>query len=249
VHDVASFDGEVLASDAHTYDPETLAPASPLAPKEPPVEAADARYRIVVGGFGLVGSDPERGDVEEVASGHLVVQAGPCAAGGLIDFTLSSTGRFLICASNRGGLTLRDLRSPDPGEPIGWAADGGPRGEGLAVSPNDTYAVAVPVLTWGGDVPSRDSIAYYNLDRRTSVTLSRAPAPERSSANPYDVAFCGTGAVFAVSGLHELTLYRGDNGMRLTGAPAKKGGRLAFSASGRYLSRTWSGWTTVFRLR
>jgi hypothetical protein len=253
VHDNASFRGEVLASgwssdlarEEHSYDPETLAPAPPLPPE--PIDGDESGFVTLVAGLRV---ESDGGAVTDVATGRVILQVGPCAAGGFITFELSNTGRYLVCDSNRAGLWLWDLRSPHPdpapqpdSDTLLSAVVGGP---GWRLSPNDVYAVDVPVFPFAVEKPSGDTIRYYNLERRRSQSLSAAPALDRET--PYDIAFCGDGSIFAVSGEHELTIYRGSDGKRLAGAPAKKGGKIVFSASGRYLSQARSGWTTVYKL-
>jgi hypothetical protein len=245
VHDNAPFRGDVLASgwsaderEEHSYDPETLKPGPALPPE--PVDEDQSAFVTLAGGLRV---ESDSGVVTEVATRRVVLQLEhPCAAGGVIVFSLSNTGRYLKCYATRAGLALWDLRSahtePDPPPSMD--------GAGLRLSPNDVYAVDVPTFPFAVEEPSGVAIVYHNLERRTSRTLSAAPALDHD--NPYDVAFCGDGSIFAVSGEHELTVYRGSDGQRLAGAPAKRGGRIVFSASGRYISQSRSGWTTVYRL-
>jgi len=263
VRDVVAFEGNVLVGERRCYDPETLAVTPRMAkPAEPERPKKQGRYAEVAGGRGLIANtDDEAADVrlggsavvEDVATRKRLLAIDFCAAGGSWTYRLSRTGRFLICDSNRAGQTLWDLtaRHPSPDDEVTWPPDGRGGDEGLALSPNDAYAVSVPVLSWGGGLPTRASITYFDLDKHTSMALARAPNPEASApvvANPYDVAFCGDGLLFATSGEKELTVYRGRDGNRLAGALAMKGGNISFSASGQYLSQTRGAATTVFRL-
>jgi hypothetical protein len=257
VNDVARFSGESLVGQKHAYDPETLAESAPPPPPKSSNAITPSRYASVVNGVGLI-VPRERGGarVEDVTTRKSIVTVGICNAGGLWTYSLSTTGRFLICDSNRAGLTLWDLHAAHPSGDksfdFGWKD--GPVGEGLFIAPNDSYAVAVPVLSWGSYEPTRDSITYFNFDSRKSKRLAKAPDPENDvnsegeDAHPYRIDFCGTGELFAASGYKELTVYRGKDGTRLAGAPALKGGFISFSASGKYLSQNRNGKTTIFRL-
>lgn len=249
VNEEAHFTGESLEGSAHAYDPETGAAhdvgPKPIvnAPKTPP-----GRYAQVAGGWGLIWKE-EEGDakVEDVATRKKVFAFPPCTAGGTWVYALSTTGRFLICSSNRSGETFFELAR-------GAKAISDVSGEGIMLAPNDSYAVAVPVNMWGSGEATRTSITYFNLDTHKSVTLAKAahldmPTSEPTpKTNPYTAAFCGAGSLFVASADSEVVVYRGKDGARLAAAPAMKGGLVSFSQSGKYLSQSRSGKTTVFRL-
>ena len=258
VSDVGVFAGESLIGQKHSYDPETLAASErPNAPASPSKAFTPSRYSQIVNGVGLIAPDPTSdARVENVTTHQKILAVDLCNAGGTWTYSLSTTGRFLICNSNRAGLTLWDLHAAHPSKDksvdVGWAD--GPIGEGLFIAPNDSYAVAVPVLSWGSNEPTRASITYFNFDSRKSKSLAKAPDPENDvnsegeDAHPYRIEFCGAGDLFAASGYKELTVFRGKDGTRLAGAPALKGGIISFSASGKYLSQNRNGKTTIFRL-
>lgn len=260
VNDVGTFSHETLIGQTHSYDPETLKPSA-LPPTPPPEKPSTAntpsRYASIVNGVGLISSGEDSdARVEDAATHKLILNVDMCMAGGSWTYTLSSTGRFLICHSNRAGDFLWDLHAahPDSSKMVTWGANDRVADEGLFVSPNDSYAVAVPVLSWGNNEPTRPSITYFDLDSHKSKSLGKAPDPENDvgsegeDAHPYVVRFCGDGELFATSGFKELTVYRGKDGARLAGAPALKGGYISFSDSGKYLSQTRNGKTTIFRL-
>lgn len=249
VKEKARFTGETLEGATHDFDPETGAP-SPLATKPiaKPQPSTPSPYTQVAGGWGLIFKDQESdAKVEDVATKKKIMTFSGCAAGGSWVYALSTTGRFLICTSNRSGDRFYDLGHG--GKEI---KDVG--GEGIALAPNDGYAVAVPVVMWGNGEASRTSITYFNLDTHKSAAVAKAahldlptgePTPH---SNPYAVNFCGDGALFVASGDQEVVVSRGKDGARLAAAPALKGGDVSFSRSGKYISQTRDQKTTVFRL-
>ena len=249
VNEEAKFAGELLEGDAHAYDPETGA-AHPLGPK-PVVKAPPStkgRYAQVADGWGLIWNDGDaNAKVEDVATKKKSFDFTPCAAGGAWGFSLSTTGRFLICSSNRSGDSFFDLGN-------GGKELAAPSGGGVMLSPNDAYAVAFPTLLWATDQPTRASITYFDLDTHKSRDLAKAahldmPTGEpNQKMNPYSVSFCGAGTLFVASTDTEVVVYRGKDGARLAAAPALKGGQVSFSQSGKYLSQSRNGKTTVFRL-
>ncbi len=249
VNEDAQFYEETLEGGAHDFDPETgVASAHVPRPLVKPKPSAPSRYAQVAGGWGLIWKKGESdAKVEDVATRKKIMQFPACAAGGFWSYFLSSTGRFLVCAGNRGGDSFFDLEHG--GKEV---TDVG--GEGVELSPDDHYVVGVPVVMWGNGQPSRATIRYFNLDTHkshdvaTAVHLDEPNGDPNARVNPYFAAFCGDGALFAASADNEVVVARGKDGQRLAAAPALKGGVVSFSQSGKYISQTRDHKTTVFRL-
>ena len=249
VKEVAAFQDELLAGKRHVYDPETLAESPPLSAKPAPSTKTN-RYAEVAGGFGLVVADGmplvENADTQESVQKPQI----PCNAGGTFAYSLSQTGRFLICNSNRSGISVIDLRAPPPKTGFPWTE----LGEGTFLSPNDEYVVRVPVIDWGTGEPTTQDVVHVDLDSKRSKKIAPAPLQRLHEenpvlpANPYSVAFCADGSIFVASAGREVAVFRGRDGSRLASAPSMKGGTVSFSASGRYVSQTRGNETTIFRL-
>ena len=253
VHDLAHFEGDLLATQTQTFDPETLAPIGKVAP------VADERAwsegdddegpkHVVRDGheLELVTKDCRARVVDKTAKKE-VVDTFCCAAGGTLDSYFSSTGRFLVCDASRSGLVLTDLTVPRPATEKALSFL-----PGTYVSPDDSYAVRIPVNAWSGPTP--DMITYTSLatSKKTRVWSARMLEPSDGELHPdpdgFGVDFCGNGALFAVSGDLGVAVFRGSDATRLASAPARKGGSISFSASGRWISQSRAGATTIYRL-
>lgn len=254
VKERASFVGDVLVSDKSGYDPETLKPV-----KAPPKAKPDdeprplGKYADVEGAHGVVVNPAEPGATVENTTTHAPILkiTHSCAAGGAMDFVLSRTGRFLICVSSREGQTLWDLSvgKPDPNKPVAFDKDD-TSDPGLMLAPSDAYGVLVPVIAFGTGAITRAAIAFTKLDGKPPKALTPATLSTdvETPNEPFTVAFCGDGSIFATAGDKELGVYRGADGTKITSAPSLRGGTVSFSASGRYLSQTRGTATTVYRL-
>jgi hypothetical protein len=240
VKEWAGFGGEELVGSKYAYDPETLAQHERPVTPDPPEKTG--RYDQVVGDFGLIADQDASARVENVRTHKLIVSAPVCTAGGAWEFSLSPTGRFLLCES-RDGTAVIDLHPAHGGVSKDWCG----LGKGSSLSPNDRYTVDVPVLvpSENGDIPDTTRITRTDIDTGRPLTLLQAPRPEYD--DPYRAAFCGAGQIFVVSGEDEIVVFRSD-GTRLASAPAMRGGVVSFSASGHYVSQSRGDATTVFRL-
>ena len=256
VKEKATFVGDLLVSEGTVYDPETVNPvkvaAKPKAPADGPHPSG--KYADVEGGRGVIVDPASPGATVESTTTHasILKLSENCAAGGAMEFLLSRTGRFLICDSSREGQTMWDLSAakPDPKKPVVFdkndTAD-----PGVRLAPNDTYGVLVPVIAFGTNAIARPAIAFTKLDGKAPVALTPASlsTDENAKNDPFTVAFCGDGAIFATAGDKELGVYKGSDGSRITSAPSLRGGDVSFSASGHYLSQTRGSATTVYRLQ
>ncbi|MGH7282124.1 MAG: hypothetical protein ACRELY_11410 [Polyangiaceae bacterium] len=255
--DAAHFDGELLASTTGSFDPETLAPkVAPPSTTHPQPGITPSRYKQVVAGKGLIWHDDDHATVEDASTHKVILKAPICSAGGTMDFELSPTGRFLICISSRAGQMLWDLTAahPNPDKPVSFGKDT-TSDEGLSLAPNDAYGVVAPVLGWGTERPTRTSIEWLDFNAHTQKSLGAAPIAEPDAQGNlpkpslrFGVAFCGDGVLFAVAESKELGVYRGSDAQKLASVPSMQGGDVSFSASGRYVSQTRNGFTTVYRL-
>jgi hypothetical protein len=257
VKEKASFRGELVAGARRAYEPEHLGPREvPPLPPAPAVKLSK-RYREVAGGVGLIHDDEGyTAIVEDVATRRKLTDVQACTARGVPPaFSLSSTGRFVLCqADDSTSLTeSRPTHSKKRRELMEACSDGG-----LSLAPDDGYGVTVPTLWAFGDEPTRTSVLWCDWDAMTSREIASAPHPKRlgwdgaRAGNAFGVAFCEK-ALFAVSLEKEIVVFRGRDATRLAGAPAHQGGDLSFSASGRYLSQSRgnddTGWaTTIYRL-
>ncbi|MEO8799830.1 MAG: hypothetical protein ABI551_18185 [Polyangiaceae bacterium] len=255
VKERASFVGDVLVSDKSGYDPATLKPVKvPKKPGDADAATPSGKYADVKGAHGVVVNPAEQGATVENTKTHASVLkiTQNCAAGGAMEFVLSRTGRFLICASSREGQTLWDLSAakPDPKKPV--VVDKNDTSDpGLMLAPNDAYGVLVPVIAFGTALITRPAIAFTKLDGKPSKPLTPATLSTDQTTTPnepFTVAFCGDGAIFATAGDKELGVYKGADGSKITSAPSLRGGTVSFSASGHYLSQTRGTATTVYRL-
>jgi hypothetical protein len=251
----AHFEGDVLVGNEHAYDPETLVPRTK--PRLPANARTPDRYAEVAGGVGLVkGPDwpfPQSVTLEDTATKKTLRVVETCAAAGGPPpaFWLSKTGRFLICEGTRGGDSVFDSRSNGERD-----LSRGPKD--LTLSPNDRYAISVPVPSWLTLEPTRTEVVYFDLDADTSKAIASAEPKVptnvwRIDKNPFGVSFCGDGKLFALSLEREIVVYRGADGARLASAPAVDGRETSFDAACRYVSQTRGDpttgrATTVFRL-
>ncbi|MEO8875248.1 MAG: hypothetical protein ABI461_06665 [Polyangiaceae bacterium] len=255
VKERAAFVGDVLVSDKSGYDPETLkAVKAPQTLGEDGAAAPSGKYADVKGAYGVVVNPAQQGATVENTKTHTSILkiTQNCAAGGAMDFLLSRTGRFLICASSREGQTLWDLSAakPDPKKPV-VVDKKDTTDPGLRLAPTDTYGVLVPVIAFGTGAVTRPAIAFTKLDGKPSKPLTPATLSidQTTTLNePFTVAFCGDDAIFATAGDKDLSVYKGADGSRITGAPSLRGGTVSFSKSGHYLSQTRGTATTVYRL-
>ena len=238
-------------SEIGAFDPETLASKEkPAAQTKPRPGQTPSRYKKVAAGKGLIWNDEDHATVEDVSTHKVILTAPICAAGGTIDFDLSTTGRFLICFSSRAGQTLWDLTAahPNPEKPA-------LSGNQLWLAPNDAYAITTPVLGFGTDLPTSKTIDWFDFNAPAHKSLGPAPiaVPDKDGNLPHSslafgVAFCGDGALFVVAESKELGIYRGADAQKLASAPSMQGGDVSFSTSGRYVSQTRGTATTVYRL-
>jgi hypothetical protein len=201
-------------------------------------------YLAIQGHYlGDYGSNGLEARVIDLESGKVVAYTPACAAGGVWEYSLSNTGRFLVCEANRGRSRFWDAKRAGRDAPIG--------GFGVSLAPNDTYAIAVPAIGGFVSEASLTEVVRVDLNSDAQKALTsdvHVPKDFNDTTPNTPVAFCGQGALFAIVTLHEIAVYRGADGVRLAGTPAMPGGTLAFDRSGRYLLQSRAGASTVYRL-
>jgi hypothetical protein len=268
IRDYATFSDAGLVGLVALYDAETLEsrPRPACAKKQldddrPADVPPTGRYFSVARGLGIAaGGEDEEADVvlENVTTRQVVCKARQVMAGGVVDYWFSPTGRYLIGAWSRGGITVYEPR-PKSGRDSSCIqhAHLGPRAR---FAPNDRYAVDLPFPPFVPGLYSSEDVRWADLvsgKRKLLATHRRdesQPPEEGDDEAGVDAVFCGEGTLFAVTLDGTLQLFRGADGALLASVPSRRGDDVSFSRDGRTIVQArygkGLGWeTTVYRAK
>jgi hypothetical protein len=268
IGDYATFSDAGLVGLVALYDAETLEsrPRPPCTKTQvdddrPTDVSPTGRYFSVARGVGIAaGGDDGDADVvlEDVTTRRVVCKAKQVVAGGVVDYWFSPTGRYLIGAWTRGGITVYDPRPKSGRDPS--CIEHGHLGPRARFAPNDRYAVDLPFPPFQPGLYSSEDVRWEDLvsGKGKLLTTHRGdesqPPGEGDDEAGVDAVFCGEGTLFAVSLDDTLHLFRGADGAHLASVPSRRGDDVSFSRDGRYLVQAryskGLGWeTAVYRAR
>jgi hypothetical protein len=215
----------------------------------------------VARGVGIVGgAEAEDADVvlENVTTRRVVCKAKQIVAGGVVGYSFSPTGRYLIGGWTRGGITVYEVRPKSGRDPS--CIERAHLGSRARFAPNDRYAVDLPFPPFVPGLYSSEDVRWEDLVSGKGKLLAThrpdesQPSEEGDDEAGVDAVFCGDGTLFAVTLDGTLQIFRGADGALLASVPSRRGDDVSFSRDGRYIVQArygkGLGWqTTVYRAK